>query len=162
MANLHSPSRPSHAVVGVAEVVARHVRRLRDDRVEAGLVPLPEEQVRRVLGEGHVLHLHLVGVASGVEDGEAAVGHRGGRPRPAAPDVEGGRRIERRAEEGPVDEVAGGGVAPGELAGAKQRVMRVVLVEVVHAVVVQRPCHRTGGYGCHAQSLQIKKLLKLE
>ena len=144
-------------MVGVAEVVARHVRRLRDDRVEAGLVPLEEEQVRWVPGEGHVLHLHLVGVASGVEDGDSAVGQRRGRPRPAAIDVEGRRRIERGAEEGPVHEVAGDGVAPGELAGAEQRVMRVVLVEeVVHAVVVQRPCHRTGGYGCHAQSLQIK------
>jgi hypothetical protein len=33
-------------------------------------------------------------------------------------------------------------VAPGELAGAEQRAVRVVLEEqVVHALVVQRPCH---------------------
>jgi len=65
---------------GVPEVVGRHVGGERDDGVVAGLGPLAEERVARVLGERDVLDLPAVGVDAGVEDHGLAVREDGDRP----------------------------------------------------------------------------------
>jgi hypothetical protein len=71
----------------------------------------------------------------------------GGGARVAAVNVEMGGGVERILEGGPVHEVAGDGMTPGQPAVALGSLAGIVLVEeVVQAVVVQWPCRYTVKY----------------
>lgn len=76
---------------------------------------------------------------AGVEDDRLAAGEDGGGAGPASVDVEGLRRVDRRVDCVPVDQVGGHRVGPHDV--APHGAIGVILVEkVVDSLVVKWPC----------------------